>query len=195
MKKMVLTSLFTIVVSCLMAQWYTKNLDAYVGTWEYTDDTTTFRIFLKKGVSSLSTSHEIVYGGQYLARNGVVIIDQEAAVQRATDKTRGENGLTMSASNFEEEESEVNPNVLAFGFFDDLKDKGGSGTLTLYPKQQQLRWQILQESERVYLWTIGVDPKPVFHEGWTFPEDVILTKIAGSTSIDIDAILDPGGKE
>ena len=106
MKKIILTSLFTIVVSCLMAQWYTKNLDAYVGTWEYTDDTTTFRIFLKKGVSRiLSDPYEIIYGGQYLARNGVVIIDQEAAVQRATDKTRTENGLTISASNAQEEES------------------------------------------------------------------------------------------
>ena len=85
--------------------------------------------------------------------------------------------------------------MLTFSFSDRLKDKRGSGTLTLYPKQQQLRWQILQESERVYLWTMGVDPEPVFHEGWTFPEDVILTKIAGSTSIDIDTILDPGDKE
>ena len=184
MKKIILISLFSIAVNYLTAQevaeYFTANLDAYTGIWEYADDTCTFRIYLKKGKSYYHygpLSHEKVYGGHYIARNGIVITDLKEAVKQAIEEPQI--GMTLSASNFEYEENLVNPNVLRFVFGDDLKDKMGGGLLTLISgNPMQLRWQILKESERVYYWEVGVDPEPVIHEGWTVPEDVILTKIS-----------------
>jgi len=162
---------------------FTKNLDAYVGTWEFKNDTMTFRIYLKKGKSYYRKggplSHEMVYGGHYIERNGVVITDLKEAVNRATDDTRTANGMTIVASNSQFEESQVNPNMLTFVFSDKLKDKTANGQLTLQTNAivPQLRWQILRMSERVSIWVRGIDPEPVVLEGWTVPENVILTKV------------------
>ena len=160
---------------------FTKNLDAYVGTWEYSSATCTFRIYLKKGKSYANKGgtfwNEIVYGGHYIAYNGIVITDMEAAVKRATDQTRTENEMNIVASNAKEKENQVNPNVLTFSFRDDLKDKRGTGKLTLTPgNPAKLRWQILKTSEKIILLLDG-EPMPVIHQGWTVPEDVVLTKI------------------
>jgi len=183
MKKILLISLLIVIANSLTAQkvgnYYTKNLNAYVGTWEYTDADCTFRIYLKKGLSYYNKTTnrlrwEMVYGGHYIERNGVVITDLEAATKLAAED---DSVMSITASNGKEEETLVNPNVLTLGFYDDLKEKGGTGLLTLTPgNPAQLRWQITKTDERVFLTVIG-DPEPVFHEGWTVPEDVVLTKI------------------
>jgi len=182
MKKIILISLFTIVVNCLMAQeqadFFTANLDAYVGTWEYKNDTCTFRIYLKKGKSYYRKGgplmEEMVFGGHYIERNGVVITDLEAATKVATDAG---GIMTIYASNAREEENQVDPNVLTLGFRDALKDKGGSGKLTLIPGDPaKLHWQILKTDERRIILVDGA-PMPVIHLDWTVPTDVFLTKI------------------
>jgi hypothetical protein len=185
MKKIILINyLFLIAVNCLIAQeqadFFTQNLDAYVGTWEYTDGNCTFRIYLKKGKSYYSKGgplmEEIVYGGHYIERNGVVITDLEKATKWATDE---DNRMTIVAGNGKKEESQVNPNVLTFVFKDKLKEKGGAGKLTLIPgNPAQLRWHIQKTRERPNLFLIVGEPMPVREPGWTVPEDVILTKIS-----------------
>ncbi len=163
------------------AAYYTKNLEAYVGTWEFQSDTCTFRLYFKKGKSYYSKGgplrEEIIYGGHYVKRNGIVIIDLEEAAKMATDENRR---MPIIASNGEEEASLVDPNVLTFVFVDELKDKWGYGRLTLIPGEPlQLRWQILKRSEKVYTTIEGVDPPPPpIPRDWTAPTDVILTKIA-----------------
>jgi len=172
---------------------FTKNLNAYTGTWEFQSDTCTFRLYLKKGKSysckGCPLANEMVFGGHYIERNGVVLTDLEAATKIATDQTRTENGMTIVAANQEPEEHLVNPNVLTFVFGDRLKDKKGSGELTLIPgSPMQLRWHIQNRSEKIFLRIVG-DPDPIIHQGWTVPTDVILTKIADG---DPDPITPPG---
>ena len=197
MRKILLINLMAIIANSLTAQkvgsYYTKNLDAYVGTWEYVSDSCTFRIYLKKGISyyNMMTKDirgEKVYGGHYIERNGVVITDLEAATQAATEDN---SSMTISATNWKEVETMVTPNVLTLAFSDVLKDKGGSGKLTLIPgNPAQLRWQITETDERIIIWVEGVDPEPVEYEGWTVPEDVILTQISNSWPVNPG---EPGG--
>jgi hypothetical protein len=183
MRKIILISLFAIVANCLIAQeqakYYIKNLDAYVGTWEYVSDTCTFRIYLKKGKSYASKGgtfwNEMVFGGHYIARNGVVITNLERLTKTADDR---DSRMTIVASNARETATEVDPNELTFTFNDVLKDsKRGHGKLTLIPgNPAKLHWQILKTDERVIILFDGA-PMPVIHLDWTVPEDVILTKI------------------
>ena len=196
MKKIILLNLFLILVTPLIAQesaaYYTKNLDAYTGTWEFQSDTCTFRLYLKKGKSYYykggRLSHEIIFGGHYVKRNGVVLIDLENAMKVATDE---DSRLTIVASNNQKEEVNVNPNVLGFVFVDNLKDKWGIGQLTLIPGDTlQLHWQIQSRRIRPFVWIEGVDqPPPPIAKDWTTPTDVILTKIADG---DPDPITPPG---
>ena len=187
MKKIILINLLAIVANCLTAQpaqktgiYYTANLDAYVGIWEYSDDTCTFRIYLKKGksysydVETLTKrySNEEIFGGHYIKRNGVVIINLEAATRKATAYN---NTMTISASNSQEAAEMVNPNVLMLAFYDDLKDKSGTGELTLIQgNPAQLHWQITETDIRYSMKGVPELVMP----GWTVPEDVILTKIS-----------------
>ncbi len=185
MKKILFIHLFVVIVNYAIAQekadWFTKNLDAYVGTWEFQSDTCTFRLYFKKGKSYVNKGgrlrEEIIYGGHYVKRNGIVIIDLEEAMKTANDEDPRK---TIIASNGKEEESQVDPNVLTFVFRDDLKDKRGYGRLTLISGEPlQLRWQILERGEMVYITIEGVDPPPPpIPRDWTAPTDVILTKIA-----------------
>ena len=197
MKKILLINLLTIIAHGLTAQigigtgtpqkvgdYYTANLDAYVGTWEYSDANCTFRIYLKKGKDYYSKGGplccEAVYGGHYIKQAGanIPLVDLTNAVQKATDENR--KGLTITADNGKKEASQVNPNELVFVFRDDLKgNKRGIGRLTLIPgNPAKLRWHIQKTAERGLIIRIDNEPSPVIHEGWTVPEDVILTKIS-----------------
>ena len=189
MKKIILISLFLIVINGLTAQekadFFTKNLDAYVGTWEYTSATCTFRIYLKKGKDYYRKggplSSEIIYGGHYIAYNGIVITDLESIIKTANDE---DTRMTIWASNAEKTAAEVNPNLLIFTFFDDLKDKRGSGKLTLIPgNPAKLRWQILGMSATKIFIPINDEPMPAIQQGWTVPEDVVLTKISNTIGL------------
>ena len=160
---------------------FTKNLDAYTGTWEYVSDTLTFRIYLKKGKSYYRKggplSHELIYGGHYIKRNGVVITNLEEFMKTATDE---DSGPTIDASNCKWDEEDVNPNRLGLTFRDDLKDKRGDGQLLLIEgNPMKLHWQIQKMQKKYFMWEVGVDPEPVIQPGWTVPTDIILTKVAG----------------
>ena len=163
---------------------FTKNLDAYVGTWEYSSATCTFRLYLKKGKDYYRKGgplrSEIIYGGHYIARNGIVITDLEAIAKIADDE---DTRMPIVATNAEETAAEVNPNLLIFTFVDDLKDKWGDGKMTLIPgNPAKLRWQILRMCEKIFI-PISDEPEPVIQQGWTVPEDVVLTKISNTIGL------------
>jgi hypothetical protein len=158
-------------------EYVSKNLDAYVGTWEYSKGADVFRIILKKDNDFDDYDgkflNERIYGGHVYIRDGQVISDCIQIVQEST--TLNYETMSISANNVEVREEDVNPNRLRLGFKDFLKNKIGLGTLTLIPgTPAQLHWKIIREPEMVY---IGNEPIPVRDPTWSVPTDLILTKV------------------
>jgi len=183
MKKIVLISLFAIVVNCIPAQeqarLFTKNLDAYAGTWEYATATETFRVVLIKGVRSFSNSYaECLIGGYRYVKNGVVVADYTQgtipSVFQESDLSINNSAITVKGTNAALTLAEVNPNVIRI-FFKDM----GLGKTTSEGQMQllsptQARWT-LKDERGIYALLPGESP-PV--EGFSVPTDVIMTKIA-----------------
>ncbi len=182
MKNIILFILLMASAKLLSAQtltFYTENLDAYVGVWEYHTATDTFRILLKKGKiynPDGNVRKEQVYGGHRYVKNRQVIADYTRGI--ASSRNRNYEVTPISASNGAFTESEVNPNELGLSFNDKLKDKIGYGTLTLIPgNPAQLHWKIEFRNDQMFLILEG-DPEPVVYDDWSVPKDIILTKIS-----------------
>jgi hypothetical protein len=159
-------------------EYFSKNLDAYVGTWEYRNGADVFKIVLKKDKEygpDKEYLNERIYGGHSYIRNGVVVSNCIPAVLKSV--TLDSKTMSISANNAEVDEENVEVNELRLGFKDRLKNKIGLGTLTLIPgAPAQLHWRIIREPEGVYLLKAG-ESLPVSDPVWSVPTDVILTKI------------------
>jgi hypothetical protein len=160
-------------------EYFSKNLDAYVGTWEYRRGADVFRIVLKKDNAfddyDRTFLNERIYGGHVYIRDGIVVSDCIQIVEEST--TLDSKTMSISANNASLNEEFVTPNELRLLFRDHLKNKFGLGTLTLIPgTPAQLHWRIIREPEGVYILAAG-ESLPVFDPTWSVPTDVILTKV------------------
>jgi hypothetical protein len=163
-------------------EYPTKNLDAYVGMWEYRAGADVFRIVLKKDNAfddyDGTFLNERIYGGHSYIRDGEVISDCILAVLEST--TFDSKTMSISANNVEVREEEVEPNELRLAFKDRLKNKIGLGTLTLIPathrQPAQLHWKIIRKPEVIYFLEEG-ESLPVSDPTWSVPTDLILTMV------------------
>jgi hypothetical protein len=163
-------------------EYFSKNLDAYVGTWEYSKGADIFRIILKKDNEfddyDGTFLNERIYGGHLYIRDGQLISDCIPAVLAST--TMDYETMSISANNAELDEEDVEPNKLRLAFQDFLKNKDGLGTLTLIPAthfgQAQLHWKIIRKPEGAYILMEG-ESLPVSDPTWSVPTDLMLTKV------------------
>ncbi|MDR0692649.1 MAG: hypothetical protein LBF69_06390 [Prevotellaceae bacterium] len=158
---------------------FSKNLDAYVGTWEYRAGADVFRIVLKKDKDYHDYDgtylNERIYGGHVYVRDGEVVSDCIQIVEEST--TFDYKIMSISANNAELDEENVDPNELRLAFRDRIKNKRGMGTLTLIPgTPAQLHWKIMREPEGVVLLKPGEELRER-DPTWSVPKDVILTKV------------------
>jgi hypothetical protein len=172
----------SLTINTDIPEYFSKNLDAYVGTWEYRAGADVFRIVLKKDKRygpDGEYRNERVYGGHVYMRDGEVVSNCIQIVEEST--TLDDETMTISANNAELKEEYVEINELRLAFKDRIKNKYGLGTLTLIPAtpQQvaQLHWKINREPEKVYLQMEEGESFPASDPTWSVPTDLILTKI------------------
>ena len=168
----------SITINTDKPKYFSKNLDAYVGTWEYRAGADVFRIVLKKDKEydyDGTYLNEQIYGGHVYIRDGEVVSDCIQIVQEST--TLDFDIMTISANNASLSEEYVDPNELRLAFKDRIKNKRGMGTLTLIPgAPAQLHWKIIREPEGAVLLKPGEELREK-DPTWSVPTDVILTKV------------------
>jgi hypothetical protein len=160
-------------------EYATKNLDAYVGMWEYSNGAEVFRIVLKKDKRyddyDGTYLNERIYGGHVYIRDGEVVSDCIQIVEESA--TLDYKTMSISANNAELNEEDVEINEFRLNFRDRLKNKIGLGTLTLIPgTPPQLHWKIMREPEGAVILGPG-EELPVRDPTWSVPTDEILTKV------------------
>jgi len=162
----------TSTLQCQELLLHTKNLDAYVGTWEYKTNTETFRVVLKRGVlysPDQTLMFENVFGGHLYIKDGATMADHTPYV---ADATADHQKMTVYASNGDLEHESVDPHVLQMGFFDRHKQKDRTGKLVLLLNNPpQLHWTVHKTAEMTALNSEEDHP-------WSAPEEAILTKIS-----------------
>ena len=163
-------------------QWYSANIDFYVGTWRYTNTPTNeeFTIKLRKAVHTSSLSmirEECIVGAYILKKNGVVVLDNmnEFMNDRSVDGV----DIPIYATNARETAAAVNPNmlrttVLDYGILRPSSNvpKYGIGSITIVSTSNPKKIQ----------WVLKDPPgaRIVGHSapmGFSIPTDIILTKI------------------
>jgi len=160
-------------------QWYSANLDFYVGTWRYTNTTTNeeFTIKLRKTIyiSHSLIRRDCIVGAYILKKNGAVVLDNMNEFM--TD--RSEFPGPIYASNARETAAAVNPNKLEttvqdYGILYPSSEwpKSGIGTITIVSTSNPKKIQ----------WVLKDPPgaRIVGHSapmGFSIPTDIVLTKI------------------
>ena len=160
-------------------QWYSTNLDFYVGTWKYTNTTTNeeFTIKLRKSVYiAYNIRRDCIVGAYMYKKNGVTILDN---MNKYTDDRSIGNSVPIYASNANKTASLSNPNRLRgtiqdYGILwpDSTLPKYGQGIITIVStvNPKKIRWELKD----------GEGPRIVGHHppmGFSIPTDIILTKI------------------
>ena len=156
---------------------YTQNLDAYVGVWEYATATDTFRIVLKKGISSRTFSYsECLIGGyRYVKQNSLIGNYTQGPIPSVflvDDFDESNSAITVQGTNAAVDPNMVNPNVIRI-FFKDM----GLGKTTQGGKMQllsptQAHWTLEDDIEGIY----DVTEPPIY--GFSVPVDIIMTRIS-----------------
>ena len=169
----------SITINTDKPKYFSKNLDAYVGVWEYSSGADVFRIVLKKDKDfdeyDGTFLNERIYGGHVYMRDGAVVSDCIQIVLEST--TLNYKTMSISANNAELKEEYVEINELRLAFQDFLKNKDGLGTLTLIPgAPAKLHWKINREPEGAVLLKPGEELREK-DPTWSVPKDVILTKV------------------
>jgi hypothetical protein len=171
----------SLTISIGIPKYFSKNLDAYVGTWEYSKGADVFKVVLKKDKEygpDGTYLNERIYGGHLYIRDEVVVSDCIPAVLSST--TLDSKVMSISANNVSLREENVKSNELRLGFKDRLKNKIGLGTLTLIPatrfRPAQLHWKIIREPEGAVILKAGEELR-VKDPTWSVPTDLMLTKV------------------
>lgn len=152
-------------------QTYSINLEAYVGTWEFTSGSDIFRITLKKGSKDIDTSFGSCLIGDYSYSKNNVILDNYLISEIPTIYNEityksiiifADNGKLISVNS-------ANPNELYMYFYDKQRKKRVySGRIQLI-SPTQIRW-ILEDDEGDYDADDWVEP------GFSVPTNIIMTK-------------------
>lgn len=182
MKKINFIFVLLLISSSLFAQklditFYTKNLEAYEGTWIYQANDTVFKIVLKKGPIIYSNDAiDGLVGGYFLSVKGNILDDYLAPLATCWKRSAKSDNLYIWATNYSYNEQDVDPNSLRFTFWDQKKrhfDGDGieAGTIKLL-SPQKIQW-ILDEKAGIRA-TIDIIADPI---GFSVPTDVIMTKV------------------
>jgi hypothetical protein len=155
--------------------FYSSNLDAYVGIWEYTSGADTFQIVVKKGtVSTPDLYYECLIGGYRYVKNGILMGDYTYGIPNQflkKDFSKNDSTITVKLSNARYRLDLVNPNILSILFKDrGLNKMTQSGRIQLL-SPIQIRWT-LEDGEGVYA-TLEEMP-PI---GFSVPTDIIMNKV------------------
>ena len=183
MKTIKIILLLLFISSSLIAQkiniditFYTKNLEAYKGTWVYQSNDTIFRIVLQKAqkIESYYTIDGLL-GGYFLSVKGDTLENYLSPLPTYWKSSTKPNNLYIWATNYSLNKQDVDPNSLRFIFWDQKKrhyDGNGimAGTINLLPPNK-IRW-ILDEIEGIRA-TIDQTADPI---GFSVPTDVIMIK-------------------
>lgn len=184
MKTIKIILLLLFISSSLIAQkiniditFYTKNLEAYKGTWVYQSNDTIFKIVLQKGpiVYPDGVAIDGLLGGYFLSVKRVTLDNYLSPLPTCWKYPTKPNNLYIWATNYSPNERDVDPNSLRFIFWDQKKrhyDGNGimAGTINLLPPNK-IRW-ILDEIEGIRA-TIDQTADPI---GFSVPTDVIMIK-------------------
>jgi len=180
MKRIYLFSLLLILSSshCLNAQearhYLTKNIEAYVGTWEYKSDDELFRIVFVKGDYHFGINYVVdcVIGGYFYQKNGVVVSDflNDIPAVRNNETHRK---VKIVGSNLNLKLELINPNRIWIHFRDVVKDKlTENGSFSLL-SPTTARWKIEEESEDDFVGKKRSSQENAF----SVPTDVVMTKV------------------
>ena len=160
-------------------QWYTANIDFYVGTWRYTNTSTNeeFTIKLRKTVytSSSLVRRDCIVGAYTYKKNGAVVLDNMNEFMIDRTEFPG----PIYATNVRETAAAVNPNKLEttvqdYGILTPAsgRPKSGRGTITIIStgNPKKIHWE-LKDTEGARI--VG-HSAPM---GFSIPTDIVLTKI------------------
>jgi hypothetical protein len=156
--------------------FYTRDLDLYVGTWEYATATDTFRIALRKGIYSTTDFYgETLIGGYRHVKNGVLMGDYTHGIPAQfleKDYRDDDHQITIKADN-----GCLSPNC-TFAWLDVFFKDLGLGKTTSRGSIEmisptQIHWE-LEEREGIYSSEDGTIL------GFSVPVDVVLVKISDS---------------
>jgi len=152
----------------------TKNIDAYVGIWEYKSTTEIFRIIINKSTIDIADFFaDCLLGDYYYKKNNVVVNDYDSGKNIPSTYTRetSSNVIIYATNAFHcEREDRVTGNSLRMSFRDEYLNKHtASGEIHLL-SPNSIRW-ILEEEEGEY---VGEAP-PL---GFSVPTDVIMTRVS-----------------
>jgi len=147
---------------------YTKNLNAYIGIWEYNNGSDVFRISLKKVNEDIPVSiGECLIGDYYYQKNGVLLdsyVESQIPIIY-NNITRSE--VVIYATNGKYNVNYVDPLKLRVNFNDKRLNKfTGSGSIE-FISPTQIRW-VLKDDEGDYY------EDPIM--GFSVPTNVIMTK-------------------
>jgi len=152
----------------------TKNIDAYVGIWEYKNNEEIFRIIMKKGIVYLSNVLTDCLLGDYYYKKGNIVVNDYNSGNNIPDTYTRKTSLNViiyatNAFNCEYKDR-VDENRLYMHFSDiNLNKHTASGAIHLL-SPNSIRW-ILEEEEGEY---VGEAP-PL---GFSVPTDVIMTRVS-----------------
>ncbi len=156
-----------------------KNLDAYVGTWQYTSDTLTFKITLKKvPMTSTFANGECLLGDYYLKKYDTLISSIGNIPDASSDETLeqemlyGTNAVLITDTEFENLCEHIDSTQIRVRAYDKTYQK------RIY------EWRIdLLSPTKIRWWRDGV-PEGIYMEdemkkAWetSLPDNITLTKV------------------
>jgi hypothetical protein len=122
MKRIILTLFVSIVfcgsIAAQEKQMYTKNLDAFTGTWEYKTENELFRIVFIKGIDNrYAHNSDCIIGGYLYVKNKDTIGDytKHIPVKCSPDNITD---ITIFGTNALENPDNINPNQIRLAFTD-----------------------------------------------------------------------------
>ena len=156
---------------------YTKNLDDYVGTWQYATLTDTFQIAFRKGIRSLKHSYsECLIGGYRYVKNGILVADFTDFPSKFSDKdfSKDDLSITVMGTNSKVNLDRVESNKIRIFFKDRGLNKTGVGQMLLLRSATQAHWTLEDDEGNHIIWP-GRAP---WVDGFSVPTDVTLIKIS-----------------
>ena len=148
----------------------TKNLDAYVGTWQYIHETETLKITLRKVPENSTFSYGECLVGNYYYKKGNTVLDPFTDADIPTESNDATwKTIIIFATNFIDKAG-VCEKELAVMFRDKRKKKSTTGRIDLL-SPIQIKW-VINEVEGVYS-----DDEAIPEDGFSIPVGVVLTKV------------------
>jgi hypothetical protein len=149
---------------------YTKNLDAFVGIWEYKTKNELFRIVFIKGINDKTSLYDCVIGGYLYIKNGDTIGDYTKNIPvRVGSNTKD---ITILGTNSAYDSTHLNPNRIRLTFTDRKIGKTTWG----FPRNNFTLLSPTEASFKVFN-NEGMDGEETPPEEFSVPVDVIMKKV------------------